>query len=200
MLKLLLNIVIYIRHDFPSNFLVIIMKALIISIKQKLALILLCMLAVSFGPAMANSDKRAMGDVQRAREKAQNKVDHSKHEKPVDASMQFRGVYYGYLPCKDCAGIKMTLSLKNKKNYLLVTQYAQASNREYYDKGKYDWDDKSRIVTLVSRKGKSIRKLSIRNEGALIVLSPEGKPMKGDQDKYALLRSDKNKSRELHIH
>jgi len=176
------------------------MTVLIISIKQKLALILFSVLVVSSQLAMANSDKRAMGDVQRAREKAQSKGDHSKHEKPVDASMQFRGVYYGYLPCKDCAGIKMTLSLKNKKNYLLVTQYAQSSNREYYDKGKYDWDDKARIVTLVSRKGKSMRKLSIKNEGALIVLSPEGKPMEGGQDKYTLLRSDKNKSRELHIH
>ena len=75
---------------------------------------------------MAKSDKQTMGDVQRARELANQDVDHSKHKKPVDKSQIFRGVYYGYLPCDYCAGIKMTLSLKNKKNYLLVTQYAQA--------------------------------------------------------------------------
>jgi len=179
------------------------MTILKLSIKQKLALVLLAMLVVSSHSAMANTDKKAMGDVQRAREQAKQKgMDHSKHlqQPEVDESQKFRGVYYGYLPCKDCAGVKMTLSLKNKKNYLLVTQYAQASNREFYEKGKYDWDDKTRIVTLVSRKDSSIRKLRIKNEGALIVLSSDGKPKKGNQDQYSLLRSDKNKSRELHIH
>ena len=82
----------------------------------------------------------------------------------------------------------------------MVTQYAQASNREFYEKGKYNWDDKKGVVILKSRKDSSIRKLRIKDEGTLIVLSPEGKPMQGDQDQYALVRSDQNKSRELHIH
>lgn len=176
------------------------MKALTIPLKQKLTLLLFSVLIILFNPAMAKSDKQIMGDVQRARNLARQHGDHSKHIKPVDESQKFRGVYYGYLPCKDCAGIKMTLSLKNKKNYLLVTQYAQASTREFYEKGKYTWDDKSRTVTLIARKDSSMRKLHIKDEGTLIVLSPEGTPMKGDQDKYALLRSDKNKSREVHIH
>ena len=171
-----------------------------ITIKQKLSLVLLSVLASAFNPAMAKSDKQIMGDVQRAREITRQSGDHSKHMKQVDEKQKFRGVYYGYLPCKDCAGIKMTLSLKNKNNYLLVTQYAQASNREFYEKGKYTWDDKSRIVTLKPRKESSIRKLHIKNEGSLIVLNPDGSSKPGNQDKYALLRSDKNKSRELHIH
>jgi uncharacterized lipoprotein NlpE involved in copper resistance len=176
------------------------MKALIKPLKQKLTLILLSALIVSFNTAIANSDKQAMAEVQKARAKARGLGEHSNHLKPVDKSQQFRGVYFGYLPCKDCAGIKMTLSLKNKKNYLLVTQYAQVSNREYFEKGKYTWDDKSRRVTLISRKDSSIRKFWIKNEGTLIQLTSEGAPMKGNQDKYALLRSDKNKSREVHIH
>jgi uncharacterized lipoprotein NlpE involved in copper resistance len=176
------------------------MKALTIPLKQKLTLILLSVLTVSFNPAMAKSDKQIMGDVQKAREMARQNGDHSKHKMPVDESQKFRGVFYGYLPCKDCAGIKMTLSLKNKKNYLLVTQYAQASNREYFEKGKYTWDDKSRTVTLIARKDSSIRKFRIKDEGTLIQLTSDGAPMKGDQDKYSLLRTDKNKSRELHIH
>lgn len=177
------------------------MKALTKPLKQKLTLVLLSVLSVSFNPAMAkSSDKQAMGEVQRAREMARQDGDHAKHAKPVDKSLEFRGVYYGYLPCKHCAGIKMTLSLKNKKNYLLVTQYAQASTKEFYEKGKYDWDDKSGIVTLIARKDSAMRQLLIKNEGALIVLSPEGRSMKGNQDKYTLLRSDKSKSREVHIH
>ena len=94
----------------------------------------------------------------------------------------------------------MTLSLKNKRNYLLVTQHAQASTREFYEKGKYTWDDKNHIVTLVNRKDSSVRKFRIKNDSALIQLTSDGESMTGNQDKYILLRSDKNKSREVHMH
>ena len=170
------------------------------SLNPQLILILLGVLSVSSNLAVAKSDKQTMGDVQRAREMARQKGDHAQHIQPVDDSQKYRGVYYGYLPCKDCAGIKMTLSLKNKRNYLLVTQHAQASTREFYEKGKYTWDDKNHIVTLVNRKDSSIRKFRIKNESALIQLTSEGEAMQGSQDKYILLRSDKNKSREVHMH
>jgi NlpE-like protein len=173
---------------------------LLILLKPKLSLILFGFLAVSCQPVLAKSDKQIMGDVQKAREMARHGGVHTKHLEPVDASQIFRGVYYGYLPCKDCAGIKMTLSLKNKNNYLLVTQHAQASIREFYEKGKYIWDEKSSTVTLTSRKDSSIKKLLIKDEGTLIMLTPEGTRLKGDQDQYSLVRSDKNKSREVHIH
>jgi len=172
----------------------------IITLKQKLSLVLFSTLAVAFNPAMAKSDMQIMGDVQKAREMNRKGVDHSEHMKPVEESQKFRGVFYGYLPCDHCAGIKMTLSLKNKQNYLLVTQYAQASNREFFEKGKYDWNKKTGIVTLTARKDSSIRQLEIKDEGTLIVLTSEGNRMKGGQDQYTLLRNDKKKSREVHIH
>ncbi|WP_428357752.1 copper resistance protein NlpE N-terminal domain-containing protein [Methyloprofundus sp.] len=77
---------------------------------------------------------------------------------------------------------------------------AASSNKEFYEKGKYTWDDISSTVTLVSRKDSSKQKLHIKNAAILIMLSPNGTPMKGKQDKYALVRSDQNKSREVHIH
>ena len=164
------------------------MKSLTNSSKQKLTIILLSVLSVSFNPAMAKSDKQTTGD-------------HAKHVIPVDESQEFRGVYYGVLPCKDCPAIKATLSLKNKQNYLLVTQQAQTSSREYYEKGKYSWDDKSRIVTLVARKDSSIRKFRIKNEATLIMLTPEGEAMTGDQRKYTLAkRNNEGKAREVHGH
>ena len=176
------------------------MKALTIIIKKNLPLVLLCVLTITFNPAMARSDKDMMGDVQKARALSQQKGDHSKHMKPVDESQKFRGIYYGYLPCKHCAGIKMTLSLKNKRNYLLVTQYAQASNREYFEKGKYTWDNKTRTVTLVSKKDSKVQKYTIKDEGTLIQFDSDGKPMKVNQDKYSLRRADTVKTRAVHIH
>ncbi|MBT7434937.1 MAG: copper resistance protein NlpE [Gammaproteobacteria bacterium] len=164
------------------------MKSLTISSNQKLTLILLSVLSVSFNPAMAKSDKQTMGD-------------HPKHAIPTDESQEFRGVYYGVLPCKkkDCVKMKMTLSLKNRQNYLIVTQNAQASSREFYEKGKYSWDDKSSIVTLVARKDSSIRKFRIKNKARLVMLTPEGKPMAGEQRQYILAkREDQDKPREVH--
>ncbi|TXK94332.1 hypothetical protein BMR07_14380 [Methylococcaceae bacterium CS1] len=91
------------------------MNTLSNSLRQKLTLILLVVLSVSFNPAVAkSSDMKTMADVQKAREIARLGVDHSKHKKPIDKSQIFRGVYYGYLPCQHCAGIKMTLSLKTE--------------------------------------------------------------------------------------
>lgn len=167
--------------------------------KKNLTLTLFIAQVIAINPAIANVDKEAMAEVQKARANSRNQ-DHAEHKKPVDESQKFRGVYYGYLPCKDCAGIKMTLSLKNKQNYLLVTQHAQASSREYYEKGKYTWDDKTGIVTLVSRKNGKIQKLRIKDAGALIMLSPDGEAMKGDQDKYILVNGENSKAREVHIH
>ena len=177
------------------------MKKYLISPKKILTLLLVSLLPILFNPVMAKSDMEIMAEVQRAREKLKGKEKHAKHRmKPVDENQKYRGVYYGYLPCDDCAGVKKTLALKNKQNYLLVTQYARASNMEYYNKGKYVWDEKTRIVTLTARKDGEIQKYRIKNAGALTLLSPEGKNLKGNQDKYTLLRTDKNKSRSVHIH
>jgi len=175
------------------------MKVLL-SLQQSLNFILLGTLAITFAPAMAQSDKQAMEAVQRAREMTQKHGNHAKHKAPVDESQKFRGVYYGYLPCKHCAGIKTTLSLKNKRNYLIVTQYAQASTKEFYEKGKYDWDEKTRTVTLISRKDASVQKYSIINDATLIPFTSEGKPRKKDKDDYTLLRGDAMNAREVHIH
>lgn len=177
------------------------MKEFIISSKNALFVFLLAFLAIIFNPYEDKSDKEIMAVVQQNRAKLRNKNNPSKQMMiPIDENQKFRGVFYGYLPCDDCAGVKMTLSLKDKQNYLLVKQYARSSNKEYYDKGKYEWDEKMNKVTLTSRKDKKIQQYRIKNEGELILLKPDGTKMKGSEDKYALLRTDKNKSRQIHIH
>lgn len=181
------------------------MKALTIRLKRNLTLLLyitscLSLFTIISNPAIAKSDKQAMGEVQKARAMTQQHKNHTKYQGLLDEKQKFRGVYYGYLPCEDCDGIKSTLSLKNKNNYLLVTQYAKTSTREFYEKGKYTWDDKTSTVTLVSRKDAKTRKYQIKDDETLIYLTPEGKSMGKDQDKYTLRRGDSVKTREVHIH
>jgi len=177
------------------------MQALKKQFKHNLALFLFSSL-FSAVPAMAATDLEAQENFAKARSKIhQKKIDHATHENHIDKSLEFRGVFYGYLPCNDCDGIKTTLSLKQNNNYLLVTQPARESSREFYEKGKYSWDDEKHIVVLTPKKGgTSMRRYYIENEGTLIQLNEDGTRITDEADRYALRRSDTVKSREVHIH
>ena len=178
------------------------MQALTKQLKQNLTLISFITLLFSLKPAMAESDMQIQERVLKAREKTnQQLTDHAAHVNPIDKSLEFHGVFYGFLPCNDCNGIKATLSLKQKNNYLLVTQPARESSREYYEKGKYTWNDENQTVVLTPNKESTTRQYHIDDEGTLVQLSDGGVRMTGDEaDRYILRRSDTVKSREVHIH
>jgi uncharacterized lipoprotein NlpE involved in copper resistance len=151
---------------------------------------------------MAATDLEAQQSFARARAKNHQKpTDHSAHENHTDKSLEFRGIFYGFLPCDDCTGIKATLSLKQNNNYLLVTQPAKESSREFYEKGKYNWNDENHTVVLTPTKGGTVtRYYHIENEGTLIQLNDDGTRMVNESDRYVLRSSDTVKSREVHIH
>jgi hypothetical protein len=171
-------------------------------LKQNLALIFFSTLLLALHPAMAESDMQIQEKVLKAREMAnQQDIDHAVHVNPIDKSKDFHGVFYGFLPCNDCNGIKTTLSLKQKNNYLLVTQPARESSREFYEKGKYSWNDENHTVVLTPRKESNRRQYHIENEGTLIQLNSDGTRITDDEaERYILRRSDTVKSREVHIH
>lgn len=168
---------------------------------QKPTLIFFSTLLLALQPAMAETDLADQKKLLNARVmNRQKNTDHAVHLIPIDKSLEFHGVFYGYLPCNDCDGIKATLSLKQNNNYLLVTQPAKDSSREFYEKGKYSWDDKKQVVVLTPRKESTVRQYYIEDEGTLIQLNSDGRRMKGNSDRYTLRRSDMVKSREVHIH
>ena len=177
------------------------MKAIKKQLKQIRAFIFFGILFAA-NVAMAATDQAAQEQLLRARVKLlEQNSDHSVHLQPVDKSLEFHGVFYGYLPCKDCSGIKTTLSLKQNNNYLLVTQPAKESSKEFYEKGKYSWDFKNNSVVLTSRNDATTRQYRIKDEGTLILLSSDGAQIRQDQtENYTLRRSDTVKSREVHIH
>jgi hypothetical protein len=82
-----------------------------------------------------------------------------------------------------------------------VTQPARESSREYYEKGKYSWNDENQTVVLTPNKKSETRQYHIENGETLIQLKSDGSRITGDQaDDYILRRSDTIKSREVHIH
>jgi uncharacterized lipoprotein NlpE involved in copper resistance len=167
----------------------------------KLTLIFFSLL-LSANHAMAATDLSAQEGYARALAKNhQQDTDHSAHVAPIDKSQDFHGVFYGFLPCKNCNGIKTTLSLKQNNLYLLVTQPAKESSKEFYEKGKYTWNDENHTVVLTPRTDAPASQYQIQDEGTLILLNSDGTPMTGGRaDSYTLRRSDSAKTREVHIH
>lgn len=143
-------------------------------------------------------------DLLKAREISQHGgMDHSAHAKKEESNVRFRGVFYGFLPCDEleCAGTKMTLSLKHNGTYLLIIQPAKPLNRESFEKGKYVWDDNKRTLFMTPNKADAPpRRMEIRDASTLVHLNSDGTKMPGDQDQYLLERSDKANNREVHIH
>ncbi|WP_422554144.1 copper resistance protein NlpE N-terminal domain-containing protein [Methylovulum miyakonense] len=80
-----------------------------------------------------------------------------------------------------------------------VMEISHDSAREFYEKGKYIWDEAKRTVVLTAKKDLSIRQYRIEDEGTLVQLNSDGTKMP-DADDYTLRRSDTVKSREVHIH
>jgi hypothetical protein len=153
--------------------------------------------------AMAATDLTAQDSFLRAKVKSrQQEGEHANHtQSPIDKSLDFHGVFYGYLPCNGCNGIKTTLSLKQNNNYLLVTQPAKDSSREFYEKGKYAWNEETHSLELTPRKDAAIRKFLIKDEGTIVQINADGTPMSEElEESYTLRRSDTVKSREVHIH
>ncbi len=168
------------------------------SLTPQLTVLLISALFSTYSSVMAETDFASQERLLRARVKNyEQKTDHSAHLKPVEKHLEFHGVFYGYLPCTDCNGIKATLSLKQNNNYLLVTQPAKESSKEFYEKGKYTWDDDNQIVVLTSRKDGLKRQYYIENDGALVQMNNDGMRMSTD---FTLRRSDTVKAREVHIH
>ena len=151
---------------------------------------------------LAATDLTAQDNYLKARIKSHEQyTNHATHLEPVEKSQEFHGVFYGFLPCDNCNGIKATLSLKQNNLYLLVTQPAKESSKELYEKGKYTWDDEKHNVTLTPRNDASIKQYFIKDEGTLIQLKSDGTPLNADQaNNYTLRRSDTAKTREVHMH
>lgn len=163
--------------------------------------ITLAALLLPLNVTWAKSDKEIQEDALKARE-LQKGMDHSM---PMDdpALGKFRGVFYGYLPCNEegCTGLKMTLSLNQKQRYLLVIQAAKASNRETFEKGRYEWDEQSGKVTLTPNKeGAAPRRLSVKDDSTLVYLRSDGSAYMGDQEPYLMKRTDVANNRDMHIH
>ncbi len=58
------------------------------------------------------------------------------------------GTYHGTLPCADCAGIDMTITLNQDGTYELTQSYLDKEGIQRTSKGPFSWNESKDTVTL----------------------------------------------------
>ena len=115
-------------------------------------------------------------------------------------TQDWSGVYFGSLPCADCYGVKTSLALNANNTYILITQNLGKSPREFTEKGKFAWDEKSGIIVLTPKKGDGSRQFLVA-ENQLIELDAKGNRFTGKEaERYILRRADTSELSEKHSH
>lgn len=113
-------------------------------------------------------------------------------------SLDWPGLYYGFLPCDDCNGVKTTLALNQNGSYVLITQYIGRSEREFVEKGKFSWGDKSDTIVLTPRNKPAAQQYFV-GENMLVQLDKNGNRVTGKLgDRYILRRNDVTKPTTQH--
>jgi len=125
-------------------------------------------------------------------------AEHGEHH--AQNNIDWPGIYNGFTPCADCIGVKTTLALNKNDTYMLITQYAGKSEREFVEKGKFSWNDKSNIITLTPRNSETTHQYLVA-ENMLIQLDSKGERIMGKlADKYILRRNNVTESEPKHSH
>jgi len=128
-------------------------------------------------------------------ETAETKDENAHHSQK---SLDWPGVYRGFLPCEDCKGVKATLALNKNNTYILITQYMGKSEREFVEKGKFTSDNERNMVVLTPRDSSTTRQYVV-GENMLTQLDNTGNLISGKlAERYILRRTDIKESAPSH--
>lgn len=105
-------------------------------------------------------------------------------------SLDWPGIYLGFMPCADCIGLKTTLALNKNNSYVLITQYVGRSGREFVEKGTFTWGNNNETIVLKPRNSSTTQQYAV-GKNTLIQLDSNGNRVTGKlADRYILRRTD----------
>jgi copper homeostasis protein (lipoprotein) len=140
--------------------------------KQTLTFILFTAIFSAYNPAFGETTETNKHDVHQAHKNI------------------WSGIYNGFLPCADCAGIKTSIALNKNNSYVMITQYVGKSPRDFVEKGKFVWNEAANTIILTPRKGATTHQYFVGEE-MLIQLDKDGNRITGNlADNYILRRND----------
>lgn len=107
-------------------------------------------------------------------------------------SLDWAGIYSGMLPCADCEGIKMSITLKNNLTYEREMVYMGKNAAAYKSNGNFRWNEEGNKITLINKNENEKANQYLVGENKLIKLDLNGNIIQGNlKNKYVL---EKNKS------
>lgn len=114
---------------------------------------------------------------------------HEEHH--AQKGVDWPGIYNGFLPCDDCAGVKTSLALNKNGSYVMITQFTGKSPRDYVEKGKFAPGEKENTIVLTPRNKGAEPHIYLVAEDAMITLDKKGNRFSGkDAERYVLRRTD----------
>lgn len=98
-------------------------------------------------------------------------------------SLDWPGIYEGTVPCADCPGIRVKVTLEADGSYSKTMAYMEKPNI-FITKGTFSWDDTGSRITLTDGQESEIYKVG---ENRLTMLDQQGNAITGDlADMYIL--------------
>ncbi|MDH6304162.1 putative lipoprotein NlpE involved in copper resistance [Parabacteroides sp. PF5-5] len=92
-------------------------------------------------------------------------------------SLSYGGVYEGVIPCADCPGIDLVITLDYKGNYTKKMTYQDKEPENVFStSGKFKWDSTGTVITLTGKADGEKFKVV---EGAIIMLDAKGQMISG---------------------
>jgi heat shock protein HslJ len=105
-------------------------------------------------------------------------------------ALDWNGTYSGTVPCADCPGIHVELTLSSDLTYTMTRVY-QDRDGMFVNSGNFDWNDAGSGIKLHTASDDGSFQHFKVNEGALVLLTPSGEIVTGvNADAYLLYKSE----------
>ncbi len=93
-------------------------------------------------------------------------------------SLEYQGTYKGTIPCADCEGIQMSITIDRDGNFKRTKMYlGKGDPTEFADNGKYQWDATGNIIEFLNQKDTD---MYLVEKNRLVILDMEGKVVSGE--------------------
>jgi uncharacterized lipoprotein NlpE involved in copper resistance len=108
-------------------------------------------------------------------------------------SLDWEGVYTGIIPCADCSGIQVRITLHSDNTYRMDYQYlGKDANKETFE-GTFQWNEEGSVITLGNLDKKAFPVYYKVGENVIIQLDTEGNEITGQlAENYVLAKVDIN--------
>lgn len=100
-------------------------------------------------------------------------------------SVDWAGTYEGVIPCADCPGIEMKVTLHEDNTYKMSMDYQERDTKSTSE-GTFEWNDNGSKVTLIPEDGDAAVQFQV-GENKLYQLDANGNRPEGEMaDQYVL--------------